>query len=291
MLNIFDSIKDWFVERAINSVQGLIISIANDALEWAFDLINLVIIELSRLDQYFNYKPYLFYIQLVAGGLLALAVAWNCLKQVSGNTFGNEDVSIGTIVIRIVIAGALIWFLPWSVPEIFIRANNALIGLINSVGLQGFTPNTLNSIGDFIKAANFNWIFLFLVLIIALGLCVIAILGGIRYIELIIAVLVAPFVACRFVDKPESTSVWVREVVALTFTQALHVFLLRVLASILTSVNNLAMPILAIGVVVVMIRGPYVLRKFLYTTGIGSAGVSTVGQVGRWQAMKFILAK
>lgn len=285
---------DWIAQKVNDSIFGTISKILSDLLTWAFKLMSELILNLNNLNAYFDYSTYLLYAQIIAGSLLAVAVVFEVLKSMSGNIIpGSEEHSMSTYVGRVTLAGLLIYFLPWSVQNIFMEINNALIGVINSIPIK-YTFDSTDVLMGLLSGGfgGMSWSFLLISFVIVIGFLIVGIMGGIRYIELIISILLAPFVAISIVRKGEALSVWVRETTSITFTQALHVMLLKILATIIGTVSNpIILPLLVIGVLVVMIRGPQVLRKFLYSTGTGSASVGAVGGAGRMAAMKFMLSK
>jgi len=73
-----------------------------------------------------------------------------------------------------------------------------------------------------------------------------------------------------------------RELIAIVFTQTIHFLLLQILLSIMGGVSNMViMIILSIGTIAVGLRGPQILRQYLYKTGTSSALVSSAGSVSR----------
>jgi len=76
--------------------------------------------------------------------------------------------------------------------------------------------------------------------------------------------------------------VWIREVIAVIFTQTIHFLILQILLSIMGGVENMMMMIiLSIGTIAVGLKGPQILRQYLYRTGTSSTLVSSAGSAGR----------
>lgn len=280
MLDIIGSTGSWIVDKVNEVFFGFINQIVESSLGWAFELLSTFLVQMNDLNKFFDYNTYLKYSIYIAGGLLVVAVANEVLKQVSGNIYDGEQKSIETLAGQIIFAGALIFMLPWSVDNIFMKINNALISLLSGTDLD-VSIFTLDSLNDIFNIQYFGLLVPILMLIIAIGFLIIGVVGAIRYWELIIAILIAPIVAISFVRRKEAIRVWIIEVVALTFTQTIHVLLLHMLIKVMTSADSIVKPLLIIGILVVMIKGPKVLRQYLYSTGAVSAGAGSLGSVAQ----------
>ncbi|MEG2110065.1 MAG: hypothetical protein RRY19_09790 [Clostridium sp.] len=280
ILDIIGSTGSWIVDKVNEVFFGFINQLVESALGWAFELLSTFLVQMNDLNQFFEYNTYLKYSLYIAGGLLVVAVANEVLKQVSGNIYDGEQKSIETLAGQIIFAGALIFMLPWSVDNIFMKINNALISLLSSTDFD-VDIFTLDSLNDIFNIQTFGLLVPILMLIIAVGFLIIGVVGAIRYWELIIAILIAPIVAVSFVRRKEAIRVWVIEVVALTFTQTIHVLLLHMLIKVMTAADSIVKPLLIIGILIVMIKGPKVLRQYLYSTGAVSAGAGSLGSVAQ----------
>jgi len=271
---------DWISEILSNSFWQGISSIIESLLDFTFDFISQVVIQPTEPGKYLtNFNEYLKGVQFFAGGLLVVFVIWSVFRQVSGVMYNNEK-SMGTYFIHVTFAGGLIYILPKAVTLVFIPLNNALIGFIGSVGIStSRIDESFQSAWGLIKEEKVVMI-MFLILIIALF--VLGIAGAIRYIETLIAILIAPLVAISIINNSDAFHVWTRELIAIVFTQTIHFLLLQILLSIMGGVGNMViMIILSIGTIAVGLRGPQILRQYLYKTGTSSALVSSVGSVGR----------
>jgi hypothetical protein len=129
-------------------------------------------------------------------------------------------------------------------------------------------------------------------LILSIAIFVLGIAGAIRYIEAIIAILVSPLVALSLINNSDGLQVWLRELTAIVFTQTIHFLILQILLSIIGGVQNLTvMIILSIGTIAVGLRGPQILRQYLYRTGTSSALVSSLGSASRLGMMSIIIKR
>ena len=281
---------DWISEIVTGSFWKAVDTIIENMLNYMYDFLSQVIVQPTEPAKYIqNFDQYLKGVQFFAGGLLVIFVIWSVFRQLSGVMYTDEK-SMGSYFIHITFAGALIYILPKSVTLVFLPINNALIKFISSVGIDvSAINNTMQTVWGFYLQEETSKI-MFLILIIAIF--VLGIAGAIRYIEAIIAILVSPLVALSVINNSDGLQVWLRELIAIVFTQTIHFLILQILLSIIGGVQNLTvMIILSIGTIAVGLRGPQILRQYLYRTGTSSALVSSLGSASRLGMMSIIIKR
>ena len=271
---------DWISEIISDTFWQEVVKAVESALEYFFKFITQVVIQPTEPGKYLtNFDKYLEGVQIFAGGLLVIFVVLAVFRQISGVMYTSEK-SLGTYFIHITFAGALIYILPKTVTLIFIPINNALIGFIGSVGFGAsrIEDAFLSAWGGVIDV----YILVIVYIILIIAFYILAIAGAIRYIETLLAILISPLVALSVINNSDGLQVWFREVIAIVFTQTIHFIILQILGSIMIGVDNIAiMMILSIGTIVVGLKGPQILRQYLYRTGTSSAVVSAAGSAGR----------
>ena len=281
---------DWISEIVTGSFWKAVDTIIESMLNYMYDFLSQVIIQPTEPAKYIqNFDQYLKGVQFFAGGLLVIFVIWSVFRQLSGVMYTDEK-SMGSYFIHITFAGALIYILPKAVTLVFLPINNALIKFIGSVGIDvSAINNTMQTLwGGIIQEETARIMFL----ILSIAIFVLGIAGAIRYIEAIIAILVSPLVALSVINNSDGLQVWLRELVAIVFTQTIHFLILQILLSIIGGVQNLTlMIILSIGAIVVGLRGPQILRQYLYRTGTSSALVSSLGSASRLGMMSIIIKR
>lgn len=280
---------DWIASGLKNGFWSFIADIISNVFTEAFKLMTDYVLKRTDVNVYINTNLYLPYLYAIAFPLLSLAVVFEAFKQNAGGMIPEEEKSFGTIALRTVFAGFLIYFLPKTVNLIFLKLNNALMDLINSIGIEVNFSSLEETINLFNVQSGFATIgatMILLLLVLAVGFLILGFASGIRYVELVLCVLLAPIVAVGAVRNGDSLNVWIRETVAITFTQSIHLILLKILMSIIGKVQGPMMVILCISVIAVMLQGPKVLRTFLYSSGVGSATVGATGSIGRMATMK-----
>lgn len=288
IIYIGGEILEWIVEMMKKGIWNFIADLVADILSNSFELVIELILKLNDVSKYIDVYKYVHYVQAIAGGFVVLAIGWEIFKQVSGGMLPTREKSIGTYVLQIVWSIAMIFFLPYSVEHFFLKLNNLLIKLILYIGID-IDANNFRTIIGAPDIVGLGGTLILMWLIMAVALFFLGIVGGIRYIELLIAIVISPLVAVSYVRNGEAVEVWVRETVSIVFTQALHVFLLQIMFSVMGKTKGLMMLLLSTAIIYISIKGATVLRRFIYSTGVGSATVSAIGQAGRLHAMKFVL--
>lgn len=281
---------DWLSEILSNSLWKSLSDAIEGMLNYMFDLISQVVIQPTEPSKYLpNFDQYLRGVQFFAGGLLVIFVIWSVFRQLSGVMYDNEK-SLGNYFIQATFAGGLIYILPKTITLIFLPINNALIGFIGSVGIStSRIDDSLQSAWGLVKESEMLKI---VFLILAIAVVVLGIAGAIRYIETLIVILIAPLVAISLINNSDALNVWIREAIAIIFTQTIHFLILQILLSIISGVENMMiMMILSIGTIAVGLRGPQILRQYIYKTGTSSAMVSSAGSVSRLAMMGALIKK
>jgi len=271
---------DWIKEIISTSIWDTVATIIESLLNFMFKYITQVVIDPTEPGKYLtNFEQYLKGVQFFAGGLLVIFVVLAVFRQLSGVMYQSEK-SIGTYFIHVTFAGGLIYILPKTVTLVFLPLNNLLISFIGEIGIDTTRiEDSFQSAWGLIKEESVMKI-IFLILIVAL--LALGIAGAIRYIETLIAILISPLVALSVINSSDGLNIWIREIVAIIFTQTIHFLILQILLSIMGGVENfMVMMILSIGTISVGLRGPQILRQYLYKTGTSSVLVSSAGSAGR----------
>ena len=278
---------DWISEIISGSFWKAVDTIVENALNYMYNFLSQVIVQPTDPSKYItNFDQYLRGVQFFAGGLLVIFVIWSVFRQLSGVMYTDEK-SMGSYFIHITFAGALIYILPKTVTLVFLPINMALINFIGSIGIDvSGIDNTMQTAWGGIMQAEFLKV-MYLILIIAIF--VLGIAGAIRYIETLIAILISPLVALSLINNGDGLQVWLRELIAIVFTQTIHFLILQILLSIIGGVENITlMIVLSIGTIAVGLRGPQILRQYLYRTGTSSTLVSSLGSASRLGMMGMI---
>lgn len=284
---------DWIKEIITSLIWDGIAGIGENLFEFFFKFINTLVVQPTEPGKYItNFGQYLKGVQYFAGGLLVIFVVLAVFRQISGIMYQSEK-SMGTYFIHVTFAGGLIYVLPKVVTSVLLPLNNALINFIGSVGVDASRiEDSLSSSGGWGAVTKEAGIFAIMSLILTIALFALCITGAIRYIETLIAILIAPLVALSVINNSDGLQIWIREAVAIVFTQTIHFLILQILLSIMGGVENMVLVvILSIGAVAVGLRGPHIIRQYLYRTGTSSTLVASAGSAGRIGMMGMMLRR
>jgi len=281
---------DWIKEIISSLIWEGIVGISENLFDFFIKFINTLIIQPTEPGKYIaNFDQYLKGVQYFAGGLLIIFVILAVFRQISGIMY-QSDRSLGTYFIHVTLAGGLIFILPKVVTLIFLPLNNALINFIGSVGVDASRiEESLSSSGGWGAVLKESWMFSVMSLILTIALLALCITGAIRYIETLIAILVSPLVALSVINSSDGLQIWIRETISIVFTQSVHFLILQILLSIMAGVDNMVLVlVLSIGTVTVGLKGPQIIRQYLYRTGTSSTIVASAGSAGRLGMMAMI---
>ncbi|MGB9847281.1 MAG: conjugal transfer protein TrbL family protein, partial [Desulfotomaculales bacterium] len=118
---------------------------------------------------------------------------------------------------------------------------------------------------------------------------------GIRSVEVAVLAAVGPIMAVGLTRADEGVAaVWWRELIVLSLSQAVQVFLIKGLLSTfmtLTFGADILKLFLLIGWLWVAFRTPTVLRQYAYHSGLGGAIGQTAQTAGTWYIMRRMFTK
>ncbi|WP_291578645.1 conjugal transfer protein TrbL family protein [Clostridium sp. UBA6640] len=281
---------DLIVDSVTKGIWGFFAKLCSNIINEAFKFVTETIIEISDVNRYISIDNYLIHIKIIATSFLLVKIAWEALKYQSGGGIGDNG-SISTFMIKVLKSSVAIYAFPHFVKDMLLPLNNALMEFIQGIGVEiteeSFSkPKTL--VGNL---SDIGQLTILVLIILGIGFLILAIAGSIRYIELLICILFAPIAAVSIASDGESAEIWFKETICVVFTQSIHLLLLQILVAIMTNVKGIMMIVLSVATISVMLKGPQVLRNFLYTSGVGSVSVKTAGKAGRgsMKAMKNML--
>jgi hypothetical protein len=279
---------DWISAAIDTFFTGTVQKLNEDIFRVMYSVIEDTVIQPTNPSEYItNFSEYLRLTQAFAMAMLTVFIIISVFRQISGTMYQGEK-SIGQYVLDITIAGLLIFLLPHSVTKIMIPLNNLIIEQLGNIGVG--KKGIMDSLSLLDSSGLGGTItFLILSIITSLSLVFFAVVGGIRYIETLLVILISPFFGLSVINGSEGIQIWSREAIAVVFTQSIHFLMLIFIGSALNSVGNyMVSGLLTIGAVAVAMKGPQILRQFLYRTGTSSAVVSGAGSVGRLAAMRMV---
>ena len=259
-----------------NAINTFLSNLANQFLGHAMSMITDFLLKFSDVNQYINVKSFLVYSQVLAGVLLVTVVLWEGFKNQTGGVLRTENNSLSIMAGKTIVSGVCIYFLPFLVLNILLPINEAVVKIITEVGKNYRLED--NVITSFQNLQKEGIVIVLGLLILSIGFVILAIISAIRFVDIIIAIIISPLVAVSFVKSEEGLINWAREVFCIVFTQSILILLLQILIKIMTDNQNLTGIVLSIACMTVMLRGPQILRQYLYKSGAGS-GIVSLGSI------------
>lgn len=242
--------------------------------------------------------------QTLLNTVQGLGVAWTIvltLKELNLNAFDMEGRPPSQIVRGLVMSVIAIYVTPLFV-ELAITVNNGLCALILTfpTGSQLQDNQLLNTmsasliaggnipgaIGNFLTGDTF--VLLLVMLVIGVSLVVVTVNNGVRFIELLFLIAIAPLLASSKVTAGELFDVWGRELIAVVFSEAVQLFAIHFGLAFLVN-PPLVIPlggvsgtpvvglVIGLGGMIFAIRGPKTLRSIMYRGTSGAGGMRAAG--------------
>lgn len=283
---------DWLLSGVKEAIWGFLSDLADSAVKDSLQrLTDFLINTFTDLNQYFDIDYLLIAMQIVAVAFLGYNVAKLVINRISGGTFSSDwaDVTITQMIVKVVYAAGMIYFLPWCLIHLGFPLKNLCIKGIVNIAIARFDLGTSNdmliNINDLMMAGGMV-IISYLVLGIALFILSIATVK--MYFELIISYLAAPFSAVSGVGSGEGIKAWFIKTGSILITQVIYVFLIQLmLASLKVFRTDMVLRNLAlIGIVAIMLGGPAVIKEYMYSSGVGSTTARGVGSAANMIAMR-----
>lgn len=208
------------------------------------------------------------YAKYIASVLLITQLSFRVWKNMTSRGFADQSEPLPDIFWRTGLSGALIYGMP-EILDYLLKINAALITVIGHLGVD-FKQQLANV--RFPEGAGLAIVAFFCIWIVAVVALTIS--NAIRLAELCFLYIIGPIMAVSHAGKGESFQIWIMQAVAVSLTQCVQFLLvglsLNLSADLMREVT-LESLLLPIGSVVVAIRGPQLLKQFMYTTGTGGA--------------------
>jgi hypothetical protein len=225
--------------------------------------------------------------QIVGGSLLALKILYDTLYTYILHANG-EPADYGGFLVRAAMAAAAVSGAPWMARQVYSACTDLALQITGSQAVDS------GQLSPFVVLSNPGVIFT-LVAITGLVLWILILIQtGVRAVELAVLSVTGSVMAVGLTSPDQGTfSVWWRELVVLSMSQVIQIFLVKgALSSMsLVALDTIMQMFFFIGWLWVAYRTPAVLRQFAYSTGVGGAAAGAVQQGGTLLLMRRMLAR
>lgn len=272
-----------FVKQIIDAFREIIKQFIDAFADAAFDQLKIYMLKPSSIKNTFSTDLESW----VLPGSIALAGLFLTISLIRFmiQTIGDfQTRSAGEIISRSIIGVTLAIGTPFIIFNVFLKLNNVIVKAFLNSGLD--VDNIADMIVNFPEAATLPIVACVLVMsIIFLSL---AIQYIIRQAELGMIFILGPFAGISVVNEDVNIfPAWWREALVTVFSQSVQVYVLQKVLNLLGSGDDFQAYLWAIGLSVILLRGPKFLRSLLYSTGTGQSIVGAAQGAGRIAVLRW----
>lgn len=259
-----------------NAINTFLSGLANEFLGHAMSMLTDFLLNFSDINQFINVESFLVYSRTLAGVLLVTAIVWEAFKAQTSDVFNSSNQSVSSLASKSVAAAVCIYLFPWFVINILMPLNEALVKVITEIG-KNYTLED-GVVLSFQGLLNEGIVIILGLLVLSVGFVLLGIISAIRFIDIIISIIISPLIAVSIVGNLDGAINWAKDVFCIVFSQSILILLLQLLLKIMADNQNLTGILLSIGCMAVMLRGPQILRNYVYKTGTGG-GVTAMASI------------
>lgn len=266
------SIRETLSRMVFESVQSFFVQL----LEEAVQVVAVVLAEIMGTAQQVLDYPIVIqgvlYAQGFAFTIMAAKVASEALKNYILYTSGDAEADPGGLLISTAKSAAVIGSLPWLVRWIYLLGTEVALDMS---GLGGVSPSD-PTFSNFLRSVE-----VLPLLLVFVGLFALMIIGliyiqtFIRAAHLGMLAVIGPVLAIQIIGGNSSLfTLWVKELIVVSFSQALQIFMLMAalyaLGGVMTG-NAITALLMFVGWLWATMKAPSAVKQMLYSSGLGSA--------------------
>jgi|GEM_PF-2778331 len=265
------------IETINKAIVGFLVSIATGFASWAFGLLGDLVVAQTDISKIPNISTFISWAKYSAGSLIIFFFIKRIVEGLRDNATGEGEPNYAEMIGSTAVSMALVWVIP-EVVYTLIRVNNQIVQAITSIGIKVDGDYGVAIIEDMVGPNPTLAVIHIVLIAIIWVICVVifAIMGAVRYVELGILLIMGPIAATGYANRSQIVGTYMTEAVAIIFTQVAHVILAYWIIQ-WSAIGDFWGLLSAIGAVFVSIKGPQVLRQYIYNSGTGSA----VGNISR----------
>lgn len=286
---------NWLVQDAIENFMKKIIEQAINLFLQFLSAINGMAGEVLNL-QVVNQA--IIYSQALAGTLLITKVAYEAWMTYVMRMNGDPDADPGGLLIRSVSSAALIGGVPWLVKWMYQFGTTISTDIAKLPGVDYTSAaSPMEKLLNMVVAQSSYPMFIFLGVIFAVLIFIIILIQTfIRAAELAVVAVVGSFMALGITNSSsQAFGSWFKELLAISMTQAVQMFLIKVSFFTLTEFSFGGIPLFNLfmfcGFLWVTYKSPSILKSYIHSTGVGKAAGGAAQSAGTMMMMRKILTK
>lgn len=283
--NLINDAVERFFRNLIESAINMFLSLLNGINTITVSILDLPIVNLT-----------IVYAQGLAFSILAVKFMYEIWYNYILRQNGDPDADVAGVLVNVARSVVMIAAVPWLTKQMYVLGTAVASDIAALDGTSSpiyETDKLLNTIGAMQNAFGGSIIIAAIMILAALVLFVIVLIQAfIRAAELAVLAVSGSLMALGLTnDSSQMFQTWWRELLSLSLTQAVQIFLLKV--SFLTLSIGTPVPILNLlfftGCVWVTYKSPSSIKQYLYSTGLGGAVGGSVKSLGSMVLMRRML--
>jgi hypothetical protein len=202
---------------------------------------------------------------------------------------GYESRTVSEITVKTLLGTTMGFLSPLILTNVLLKVNNEIVDLLVK---KGVTVEKMSAM--LITPAGKGVAEVLALLFLAFTFLLLTFQYIVRLGEILMLYIYAPICAVSSVNEEMNAfGIWYREAFCTVFTQAFQLSIFWLIFNVpwQKGANDIQNVFLTCGLMIIVIKGPGFLRKFLYSTGSARKVIGAAGEVTKAQVIKFISSK
>lgn len=264
-------------EAIINFINRMI----SDFASAGFELLGEYVIGITDINKIPSINTFILWSQMAASSLGSLFLIKRLMEAFRNELTDENSSNLAEIIGSYVISMALVFMTPYLITNYLISINNLFVKSVTNLGIK------VSMYEDFVDAMigmdqGLHITFMMLAWVIAF--IAFSIVAAIRYVDLAIVLIMGPLVATTYTNRSQVYATYWTEVISVVFVQSVHIVLAYFIIQWAAD-GTFMSTCFSLAAAVVALRGPQVLRQYLYASGTGGM----MQGAGRMAAYKLLM--
>jgi hypothetical protein len=257
--NFKKGLREWFSELATSFAT------------FAFELLGQFITQTTDLSKIPNLNLLIKASQGAAGSILTFFFIKRIVEGLRDQMTGEGEPNFAEIIGSTVVSAALVFATP-QIIKVLLYINNITVQWVTSLGINvniagSDVLDKFTATGD-LSAASLHIIFMSLIW--AIAFLIFAVMGAMRYVELGFILIMGPLSATAYTNRSNAYGSYWMEAIPVIFTQIPQILIAYWIIQ-WSSAGTVWGMVSAIAGALISLRGPTIVRRFIYSSGTGGA--------------------
>ncbi|OBZ15938.1 hypothetical protein A8L34_28235 [Bacillus sp. FJAT-27264] len=273
----------WMGDKVNDAISDVLGTIFEPIFEGMMYVLKAILVQPANMDGIPYVHNAMIGMQIIAFSLLATTLGFRGFMHMA--TGGSGGAPMSDILGKVWISAILIIALPHMLTDILLPLNSALISWIQALGVD-----FKNGIALLVFPIGQGLTTIIMAVIWLIALLVLVWSNAVRNAELIFIYMISPLLAVSNAGRGEALQAWIVQAVSVTFTQAAQYALVGLSFNLmLSSTYDWWTYVAGIGAIAVAVRGPQVIKQFLYSSGTAGGVGGAAQQLGGTAVYRMML--